>query len=87
MFAKMKRGKDRNRALGIYTGGRIKFGYAIDESRHFYICEEEAKVIRLIFDLYSTGKYSFYKLVEELNARGITKKGQKITFNMIQNAL
>lgn len=87
MFAKMKRGKDRNRALGIYTGGQIKFGYVIDESRHFYICEEEAKVIRLIFDLYSTGKYSFYKLVEELNARGITKKGQKITFNMIQNAL
>lgn len=87
MFAKMKRGRERNKANGIFYGGKIKFGYTLDDTKHFIINEEEAKIIRLIFELYATGKYSFYKLVEELRARGITKSGQKITYEMIQNAL
>lgn len=87
MFAKMNRGRARNKANGIFYGGQIKFGYTLDATKHFIINEEEAKIIRLIFELYASGKYSFYKLVEELNARGITKKGQKITYEMIQNAL
>ena len=86
-FAKTKRGKERNKAQGIYYGGQIKFGYTLDETKHFCICEEDAKTVRLIFELYASGKYSFQKLVKELNARGITKKGRKITFEMIQNAL
>ena len=87
MFAKMNRGRERNRANGIFAGGKIKFGYTLDATKHFIINENEAKTIRLIFELYATGKYSFYTLVEELRARGITKDGQKITYEMIQNAL
>lgn len=87
MFAKMNRGRERNRANGIFAGGKIKFGYTLDSTKHFIINEDEAKTIRLIFELYATGKYSFYTLVEELRARGITKNGQKITYEMIQNAL
>lgn len=87
MFAKMKRGRERNKANGIFYGGKIKFGYTLDDTKHFIINENEAKTIRLIFELYATGKYSFYTLVEELRARGITKDGQKITYEMIQNAL
>lgn len=87
MFAKMNRGRERNRANGIFAGGKIKFGYTLDATKHFIINEDEAKTIRLIFELYATGKYSFYTLVEELRARGITKNGQKITYEMIQNAL
>lgn len=87
MFAKMNRGRERNKANGIFAGGRIKFGYTLDATKHFIINEDEAKTIRLIFELYATGKYSFYTLVEELRARGITKDGQKITYEMIQNAL
>ena len=87
MFAKMNRGRERNKANGIFAGGKIKFGYTLDATKHFIINEDEAKTIRLIFELYATGKYSFYSLVEELRARGITKDGQKITYEMIQNAL
>lgn len=87
MFAKMNRGRERNKANGIFAGGKIKFGYTLDATKHFIINENEAKTIRLIFELYATGKYSFYTLVEELRARGITKDGQKITYEMIQNAL
>ena len=87
MFAKMKRGKERNRENGMYIGGKIKFGYTLDEAKHFIINTDEAKTIRLIYELYSTGKYSFYTLIKELRERGITKDGQKITYEMIQNAL
>ena len=87
MFAKMKRGRERNKANGIFYGGKIKFGYTLDAAKHFIINEEEAQTVRLIFNLYSSGEYSFYTLIEELRARGITKSGQKITYEMIQNAL
>lgn len=87
MFAKMKRGKDRNRELGIYVGGQLKYGYSISESKHLIINEDEAATVRLIYELYATGKYSIYKLVDELNSRGITKKGQRITFNIVRNCL
>lgn len=87
MFAKMNRGRERNKANGIYYGGKIKFGYTLDNTKHFIINEDEAQVIRLIFNLYATGKYSFYTLVEELRDRGITKDDKKITYEMIQNAL
>lgn len=87
MFAKMNRGRERNRANGIFYGGKIKFGYTLDATKHFIINEEEAQTVRLIFNLYSSGKYSFYDLIEELKARGITKGGMKITYEMIQNAL
>ena len=87
MFAKMKRGKDRNRELGIYVGGQLKYGYTISETKHLVINEDEAATVRLIYELYATGKYSIYKLVDELNSRGITKKGQKITFNIVRNCL
>ena len=87
MFAKMKRGRERNKVNGIFYGGKIKFGYTLDATKHFIINEEEAQTVRLIFNLYSSGKYSFYDLIEELKARGITKGGMKITYEMIQNAL
>ena len=87
MFAKMKRGKDRNREQGIYVGGQLKYGYSIGETKHLIINEDEAAIVRLIYELYATGKYSIYKLVDELNSRGVTKKGQHITFNIVRNCL
>lgn len=87
MFAKMKRGKDRNRELGLYVGGQLKYGYSIGENKHLIINYDEAAIVKLIYELYATGKYSIYKLVDELNSRGITKKGQKITFNIVRNCL
>lgn len=61
MFAKMKRGKERNKANGIYYGGNIKFGITLDENKHFIINTDEAAIVRKVYDLYSTGKYSIYK--------------------------
>lgn len=87
MFAKMQRGKDRNKANGIYIGGNIKFGFTLDENKHFIINTDEAAIVRKVYDLYSTGKYSIYKLVTELNSLGYTKNGKKFNYDMIQGIL
>lgn len=87
MFAKMKRGRMRNKEKGIYNGGKIMYGYKLDATKHFIINEEEAEIVRLIFNEYATGKYSIYKLVEELNSRGVTKDGKKLTFDIVRNCL
>lgn len=71
MKARFKRGKVRSKELGKYTGGKLKYGYYVDEEKKFQINVEQAEVVKLIFKLYATGKYSVNKLTEELQARGI----------------
>jgi DNA invertase Pin-like site-specific DNA recombinase len=72
--AKFKRAKAEMARKGMYTGGRNakKFGYAVDENKYFVEDEEEGAIVRLIFQLYSTGEYSTYSLAKELNSRGYT---------------
>ena len=70
--ARFKRTKMANAAKGKYTGGNTrKYGFAIDEKGYFVEHPEEGYIVKLIFDLYSTGKYSTYTLSKELDERGI----------------
>lgn len=87
MFAKFERGKSRLKEEGKYAGGQLHFGYKLNDNRKYIIDPEQAKVVRLIFELYSTGKYSIYKLVDELNQRGVLKREQKLTYNIVRNIL
>lgn len=78
-MAKFKRAKDVMRKQGKYTGGRtIKFGYGVDKDGYIVIDEEDSKLVRLIFDMYSTGKWSVRTLYEELYERGY-----KVNYHMI----
>lgn len=70
MFAKMLRGRRRNSAMGKSNGGEQKFGFTVDENDMVIVDEEEAKIVKLIFNLYSTGKYSAKTLWIELKERG-----------------
>ena len=68
---RFKRAKDAMRKQGRYTGGHcIKFGYRVDENGYFVIDEEDSKLVRLIFEMYATGKWSVRKLYDELVERG-----------------
>ena len=68
---RFKRAKDAMRKQGRFIGGRCtKFGYKVGEGGYIVIDEENAPLVRLIFDLYSTGKYSVRTLYEELKDRG-----------------
>ena len=79
LFNKFNRGKDRNRQQGRFNGGKMKFGYTVDKDGYFIINPEEKQVLDTIYKEYSTGKYSYVKLANELDSRGITKRGSKIT--------
>ena len=87
MFAKMKRGRMRNKEQNLFIGGNVKFGYIKTADKHLILNPDEVDVIKLVFELYATGKWSMYALVDELNARGIRKRNLKITFNIVRNII
>lgn len=87
MFAKMKRGKERNKAAGLFLGGYLKFGYQLTDNKTIIVYPDEAKIVRLIFELYSTGKYNITDLADEMNSRGYIKDGHSFNYDMIAKIL
>ena len=79
--ARFMRAKKRNSEAGKANGGarNIPFGYMKDANGYFVINEEEAAVVRLMFELHNSGKYSLNKLALELNERGYSHRGKKFT--------
>jgi DNA invertase Pin-like site-specific DNA recombinase len=68
--AKFKRAKAERARKGMYNGGtNKKFGYKV-VNKYFVEDETEGAIVKLIFQLYSTGEYSTYSLANELNSRG-----------------
>lgn len=66
------RGREQKALEGKFGGGRIPYGYAIDEEQDnlIVIDEEEASTIRTIFDMYESG-YSQPRIALELQERGV----------------
>lgn len=77
--AKFERAKKSMASKGQYIGGHtIPYGYYVDTDGYFQEKTEEATIIRQIFQLYATGKYSTYTLSKELEERGTTITDRKI---------
>ena len=67
---KFKRAKSSMSKKGMYLGGNtVKYGYKVEDG-FFVEDEDEGQIVKTIFDLYSTGKYSSYSLAKELKERG-----------------
>ena len=79
--ARFMRAKKRNSEAGKANGGarNIPFGYKKDANGYFVIDEDEAAVVKLMFELHNSGKYSLNKLALELNERGYSHRGKKFT--------
>lgn len=79
--ARFMRGKKRNSETGKANGGarNIPFGYTKDANGYFVIDKDEAAVVRLMFELHNSRKYSLNKLALELNERGYSHRGKKFT--------
>ena len=73
-MAKFKRSKRYKMESGIWVGGNIKFGYYVNENNEVKEKVDDANIVRLIYDLYSTGEYSFKSLRDELIERGYTSR-------------
>ena len=68
--ARFKRAKTAMASKGKYIGGpSIKYGYKVVDG-FFVEDESEGQIVKMIFDMYSTGKHSTYTLARELEERG-----------------
>lgn len=63
------------------------FGYSVDKDLHYIINEQEASIIRLIFDMYKSNR-SYVEICSELNLRGYkTRRGKTFAKNSIHDIL
>ena len=68
---RFKRARAAKKAQGKFTGrGTVKLGYKVDKDGYVLINEDTAPFVRMVFDMYSTGRYSVRTLYEELSERG-----------------
>jgi DNA invertase Pin-like site-specific DNA recombinase len=83
--ARTSGGRKIKASKGGYSGGRTPYGYMVDRNvRGMVINEEQAEVVRLIFDMKSNG-YTFQRIVDELNDHGYTNKsGGKWAISSVQ---
>lgn len=83
-FSRAKRG---NAKKGKYNGGILKYGYCLDENNYVVPNEPEAEIIRTIYNMYATGKYSAVTLTKELMDIGITRNGKPFTTYFVSRML
>lgn len=66
--AKSHRAKVRDKALHKYLGSRIPLGYTVKD-KMLIPDEDNAQIIKDLFDLYGTGEWSYIRLAKEFNER------------------
>lgn len=83
--ARTSGGRKVKASRGGYSGGRTPYGYVVDKNiGGMVINEEQAKVVRLIFDMKRNG-FTFQRIVDELNKCGYTNKsGGKWSISSVQ---
>lgn len=84
---KVKRGLNESRLKGQFTGGQINYGYYVKDKK-VYINEDEAQIIRYIFESYVSNKL-MTEVVDELNNKGILCRGKefdkKMAYRFLRN--
>lgn len=69
--ARWKRTRVANSKAGIWNGGAsIRFGYTVDENNRYIIDEEQANIVKLIYEIYTTSLLGQTHLQRELAKRG-----------------
>lgn len=84
---KFKRGKDFKQKAGGYIGGRVLYGYDVDQNSHLVECPEESAIVRRIFNMYLSRKHSCRSISRELNNEGLTHRGNMFTPGFIHDIL
>lgn len=63
------RGMHQRAEEGKYLGGRVPFGYKVNEENNYEIDENTAPLVKLIFERYADG-YTIKEICNELNSSG-----------------
>ena len=88
LAAKVERGMTQNAIDGKFNGGRLPFGYKIENGK-ILIDECAGAIVRELFDLYTKGQYNLTEIVELFKNKGYTKNGESLKkssiYRIIQN--
>lgn len=78
-LARWKRTRVANAKAGIWNGGtKARFGYSIDENKRYVINEEEAKIVKLLYEIYTTTLLGQQHLRKEMAKRGYNLSEDRI---------
>lgn len=84
---KVKRGMKINAEKCLFNGGTVPLGFVIDKDKKFQIDEENAFIVKKIFDMYKND-YTMTDIIKYLNDINIkTCLGNKFNKNSIRNML
>lgn len=72
---KIRRGQKESYIKGNYTGGKIQYGYRVEDKK-YVVVEEEARVVQEVFAKYAQG-YTVPSILDSFNARGILCRNAK----------
>ncbi len=82
---KVTRGMYENRKKGLFCGGKIPFGYRV-ENKKVIVQEDEAEIVRYIFKQYAEGKIA-REIINEIAKKGILVDGKPMPQNTFYNIL
>lgn len=83
----VKKGQNENALKCVHNGGTPPLGYDVGPDRHYVINEQEARAVRLIFDMYTNGS-RYPEIVDECNRRGYTtKSGGEFRYTSLHDIL
>ena len=71
---RFKEGKTKAVRIGKTASGQTLFGYKTDQEKYIRVNEEEANVVRLIFETYISTKQSTKAIYRELVDKGLMKR-------------
>jgi len=75
---RFKTGKEKKIAEGKFVGGHVVRGYKINADKFVEIDEEDAKLIRRIFHLYTVEKMSSFEIGKMLYNEGVLPKRKSV---------
>ena len=85
---RFKRNKDARRKEGYFTGGFILYGYTTNGDKKLIVKDDEAEIVKMLFTMYLSGRYSFRSLAKEVQDMGIfTDKSYLTAQNAISKIL
>lgn len=82
---KVSRGLQENRNKGLFTGGRVPYGYKIVDKK-VVIDEDKAAVVLEMFNMYANGAMA-KDIIDSLKERGLTLNTKNFVPNTIYNML
>jgi len=83
---KVARGMKELRIKGKWGGGRIAYGYKVNNEQKIEIVEEEAEIIKEIYKMYLNGSLT-REILDYLNSRKLLIHGKPFDYNHIYRIL